>query len=144
MFHHILVAADGSAHAQRALNEAIDIAQTEGARLTILTAVPHPIAAAAFAGGAALSLADELEVEFKAILDQAAEAVPDDLPVETVLTHRPSREALIEQVDTGTFDLLVMGSRGRGAVKSALLGSVSHHVVNHSSIPVLVVPVDAP
>jgi len=35
--------------------------------------------------------------------------------------------------------IVMMGSRGRGAVKSAVLGSVSHYVLNHAQVPVLVV-----
>ncbi len=37
------------------------------------------------------------------------------------------------------IDLLVMGARGRGSVKAALMGSVSNHVLNKSKIPVLIV-----
>ncbi len=59
--------------------------------------------------------------------------------VRTVLTEQPVRNALIQEIGEGDHDLVVMGSRGRGAVRSALLGSVSHHVLHHSPVPVLIV-----
>jgi nucleotide-binding universal stress UspA family protein len=75
----------------------------------------------------------------EAILRRALDQVPDDLPVSTVLTDQPIRPALIRQIKDGHHDLVVMGSRGRGAARSALLGSVSHYVLHHSPVPVLIV-----
>jgi nucleotide-binding universal stress UspA family protein len=44
-------------------------------------------------------------------------------------------------VDASTdAELAVVGSRGRGALKTLVLGSVSHHVVQHAACPVVVVP----
>jgi nucleotide-binding universal stress UspA family protein len=69
----------------------------------------------------------------------AIDGFPDELPVSTVLSSAPARPALLEQIKNGCHDLVVMGSRGRGAVRSVLLGSVSHFVLHHSPIPVLIV-----
>ncbi|MBV8991472.1 MAG: universal stress protein [Solirubrobacterales bacterium] len=112
------------------------------ARLTILTAVPHPPATASYAGLSPSAL--EADAESEAILRRAKEMVPGDVPVTTILTRAAVRDALDEQVETGRFDLLVMGSRGRGSVRSTLLGSVSHHLLNHSAIPLLIVHAMAP
>jgi len=144
MFNHILVAVDGSTHAERALAQAIDLARTQGARLAILTAVPHVPVTAAYAGIPPASLAADAEAESESILRRAQETVPEGVSVTTILTRAAVRDALVEQVDTGRFDLLVMGSRGRGAVRSTLLGSVSHHMLNHSTIPILIVHGEAP
>ena len=75
----------------------------------------------------------------EAILRDARERVPDDLPVTTVLTEQSIRSVLLRQIKDGDHDLVVIGSRGRGAVRSALLGSVSHYVLNHCPVPVLIV-----
>jgi nucleotide-binding universal stress UspA family protein len=72
----------------------------------------------------------------------AADRVPDDISVTTILTEDPIRSAILKRVREGHHDLVVMGSRGRGAVKSAVLGSVSHHVLHHSPVPVLIVHAD--
>jgi nucleotide-binding universal stress UspA family protein len=140
MFRNILVAVDGSPDATEALRDAIDLAQSEHTRLTLVTAVPQIPATGLLVPGAVTddAIADT-RAWAQAILRRALDQVPDDLPVRTVLTDQPIRPALIRQIKDGHHDLVVMGSRGRGTVRSALLGSVSHYVLHHSPVPVLIV-----
>ncbi len=144
MFRNILVAADGSRHAQRALAEAIDIAEAGHGRLTILTSIPRPPAWISTPSTAAASapLALQLEAESAEALEHAVGRIPASVPVTKILTHEPIRDALLERIASGHHDLLVMGSRGRGAITASLLGSVSHYALNHAPIPVLIVHAD--
>ena len=146
MFHNILVAVDGSRHADQALTEAIDLAERENARLTLFTAVvPRPAVAYLGAAGDAVSaLAQDAQDLAEGILRRARDLVPEHVSVTTVLSREPVEPALIGQIKNGHHDLVVMGSRGQGAVRSALLGSVSHYVLNHSPVPVLIIHADAP
>jgi nucleotide-binding universal stress UspA family protein len=141
MFRNVLVSVDGSRHAEQALTEAIDIASSSRALLTILTAVPSPPGwvSLPMTAGATEQLAVELERESCEILRKAVSRVPDTVSVTTLLCHQPIREALMKRIEAGHHDLLVMGSRGRGALSASLLGSVSHYALNHSRIPVLIV-----
>jgi len=143
MFNNILVAVDGSRHSDRALCQAIDLADAEHSRLTLMTGIP-PVAVAGFAASAA-ALGEAIraaQAEAEKIIARARDRVPGDIPVTTIVTEEPIRSALIKQIKKGNHDLIVMGSRGRGAVRSALLGSVSHYVLHHSPVPVLIVHAD--
>lgn len=144
MFRNILISVDGSPHAEEALRQAIDLAAAGNGRLTILTAVPKPSNWAMNPAAAAIvdSLSDQLEHEFTDVSRHTVSEIPDSIPVTTIVTHEPIRLALQKQIDTGKYDLLVMGSRGRGALSASLLGSVSHFALNHSRIPVLIVHAD--
>ena len=57
--------------------------------------------------------------------------------VELVVAESPAGPALIDNAHDA--ELIVVGRRGRGAVKSMVLGSVSTYVLQHSTCPVLVV-----
>lgn len=141
MFHNILVCVDGSEHAKRALGEAIDLATTQRSRLTLLTAVSRPPywANTPMTAAGIEPLTVDLHKEADKTLRAAVDQVPAEVPLTKILTEDPIREALIGQIKTGTFDLVVMGSRGRGALSASLLGSVSHYALNHSDVPVLIV-----
>src|SRR5437870_485547 len=144
MFRNVLVSIDGSPHSERALTEAIDIATLSRARLTILTAVPAPPSWSytSVSVGALQELSHELQRGSEQILRAAVDRVPGSIPVTSILSREPVRKALLRALGTGHHDLLVMGSRGRGAVTASLLGSVSHYALRHSPIPVLIVHAD--
>lgn len=146
MFHNVLVAVDGSDDAAQALIEAVDLARAERARLTIFTAVqPPPPTVYASASSAALvaELTDDAQTEAERVLQAAAQSVPEDVPAATVLSRDAPRPSVIQQVEEGEHDLVVMGSRGLGGLGSVLLGSVSQYVLHHSPVPVMIVHRDA-
>ncbi len=144
MFHNILVCVDGSVHSERALDEAIDLATAGNGRLTILTAIPRPPVwvTSPVTAPAIEPLTVELENEAQHTLAAAVARVPQSIPVTTILSRKPIRGVLMERLRRGEYDLLVMGSRGRGALSASVLGSVSHFALNHSTVPVLIIHAD--
>jgi nucleotide-binding universal stress UspA family protein len=148
MFSRILVALDGSAHAERALDEAIDLAKLGHGTLTLMTAVPEPsswMLGGVYAVPVNLDeLRGQIEAEYDSMLKAAAKTVPDGIPSTTVLVHGHAGPAIVDRLKTGEHDLVVMGSRGRGEIKSLLLGSVSQHVLQASPVPVLAVHASQP
>ena len=140
MFHNILVAVDGSADADLALTYAINLAECGHSRLTLLIAVaqPPPLAYWGFAAPGMIGFFDRAEAEAEQIARRARDLVPDELSVTTLVTDQKIKPAFLRQIEDGHHDLVVMGSRGRGAVRSLLLGSVSQYVLHHSPVPVLI------
>ena len=140
MFLNILVAVDGSAHADRALDEAADLARALNSRLTLISVASRTawrFMAGPYTG--LLPTQDDADKEAQTTLREAAARLDEDMPITTVIGQGPAAAAIIRQAADGGHDLIVMGSRGRGGAAAALLGSVSHSVLNHSHVPVLIV-----
>ena len=146
MFQNILVCVDGTVHSERALDEAIDLADAGHGRLTLLTAVPRPPywSYSPITAPIAEPLAGEMRHEAEAALKAAVDRVPESIPVTKILSEKPIRDVLIQLVNSGKYDLVVMGSRGRGALTASVLGSVSHYALNHCGVPVLIIHNEQP
>jgi nucleotide-binding universal stress UspA family protein len=143
VFLNILVAVDGSAHAGRALDEAADLARALNSRLTLISVASRTswrFMAGPYAG--LLPTQDDADKEAQATLREAASRLDHDMPATTIVGQGPAAAAIIKHAADGGHDLIVMGSRGRGGAAAALLGSVSHSVLNHSHVPVLIVHAD--
>ncbi|HLB19213.1 MAG TPA: universal stress protein [Gaiellaceae bacterium] len=136
MFKSILIAWDGSEHAKRALGEAVDLARTQDGRLTLLT-VAAPLQV--WPGYVPPVTEADLISAAKTTLAEGEALVPEGVPVSGHTAAGDPGSELVKRAGAADHDLIVMGSRGRGAVRSAFLGSVSHFVLNHTTVPVLIV-----
>jgi nucleotide-binding universal stress UspA family protein len=146
----ILLATDGSKEAEVATRTAIDLAQKTGSELQVVHVFGMtPVGPPLYLEATDLqSEALELEAEERISEQRAREVL--EAEVEKVRSAggtveeahlvegriAPEIVGLAEEIGAG---LIVMGSRGRGGIRRALMGSVSDAVVRHAHCPVLVV-----
>lgn len=130
----IAVGFDGSPNADRALRWALEFAPAEAAIEVIIAIEVTPwleddLVRARFP--------EEVDRE-TARLVAALEAITDDQRVRHEVVLQDAREALLQAA--GRADLLVVGARGRGAIATILLGSVTNWLLHHAVCPTAVVP----
>jgi nucleotide-binding universal stress UspA family protein len=138
-FHRLLVAVDGSAHADLALAAAITTARRDHAALTLVCVAPDVVAEAARwpAGLARPGSQREADAVAERTLREAVDRVPADIPVRTVMRRGKAGPHIVAEARSGSYDAILLGARGLGRV-GALAGSVSHHVLHHADIAVFV------
>ena len=140
----VLLATDGSKEADLAATTAADLAQKTNSELHIVTVAEDPFLATDF--NLPFPEAEErhrqqLRKEVQAMLDRQVQRV-QEAGGKVAQTHLKVGRAddkivlLAEELGAG---LVVMGSRGQGGIRRALMGSVSGSVVRHAHCPVLVV-----
>jgi nucleotide-binding universal stress UspA family protein len=129
----ILLAYDGFEHSQHALEQAAKLAADGKGEITVLSVVP-PDARASKSGGHVMLRphAHEDVARAHAYLREL------DLPSEMQMDAGDPAEQIVAEATTGGYDVVVVGSRGHGALGRLLLGSVSTEVVARAPCPVLV------
>jgi nucleotide-binding universal stress UspA family protein len=139
----ILVATDGSEQAARATLTAAELAGKLGAELHVIHVGEVPVVYHPERRGYS-ALYERSEQDARNLLEEEAERIRAS-GANVARSHlrmgRPDAEILSLAEETGA-DMVVMGSRGLGGVKRALMGSVSDSVVQHAHCPVLVVRAD--
>src|SRR3954453_23033739 len=134
VYRHILVAVDGSPDADAAVRHAGELARDQNARLTLLTAIPPLPATALLASGAAPPRSEVIR-HYADVLREAADSLPPDVSVTTLLVEASPARALVQRACSEEFDLVVMGSHGHGRLHGALLGCVSQKVLHARPVP---------
>ena len=137
----ILVATDGSPAAAEAVGVGVELAAEHASELMFVHVVPLvdvvPATGLAPIGGAFLH---ELSEHDRALLVEAADAAAEHgIFATTVLLRGDTVDEIVAFADSHDADLIVVGSRGRGAIAGALLGSVSRGILSESKRPVLIV-----
>ena len=140
MFLNILVGIDGSPSSRRALDYAVELARAAKGRLTLMTVAPLASSYVAFAGVSPQVMQEGLDKWARQELDESALTVPDELNAHTVQGRGHPGPEIVGELERGGYDLIVLGSRGRGRTQEGLLGSVNGYVHFHAHVPLLSVP----
>jgi nucleotide-binding universal stress UspA family protein len=136
----ILLATDGSPHGELAAMKAVDLAKSTKARLHVV-AVGRTFAAAVYDVYAEVGRED-LRREAQEVLDEQVRKIEETggtVAIAHLKMNERRDEAIVHLAEEIDADLIVIGSRGFGGLKRALLGNVADSVVRHAHCPVLVV-----
>lgn len=136
----ILVGIDGSEISGKAMRMAEEIAVRFGARLTLAHVVP-PLLLPPDAYGLTLEEIDRQHETHagKLLADARAALGEPGVEVDTLVLFGQPAEQLAAAAAAPDVGMVVVGSRGRGAVRRLMVGSVSDRLVHISTKPVLVV-----
>src|SRR5205814_8012919 len=137
----ILIATDGSAASAEAVEFGLELAEEHDAAVIFVHVAPRTdiVPVGGFAG-AMPRMPHELDAHDRAPLEEAERLGAErGLRVSSKLLAGDVVDEIVAYADSQAVDLIVVGSRGHGALASALLGSVSRGVLGESRRPVLVV-----
>ena len=122
----ILVGVDGSEYAEKALKQAIEIAKRFSAEITVINVYQEPLAGH--------ELSHRILENAKVFLEDA------EVKHKLVSVLSPNASKVItDKAKDEKFDLIVIGSRGVGAVQAFVLGSVCNRISCESPVTVLIV-----
>lgn len=128
----ILLAYDGGVPARRALELTVELAKRFAAKVDVVSVVPvHPGRAPIDPWDDATVHAEQLAEAKRLLLEHGIEAA--------LIEQAGDPAATIERIaEAGRYAMVVVGSRGQGALSRFLQGSVSEHVATHAAATVIV------
>jgi nucleotide-binding universal stress UspA family protein len=153
MIHKILIAIDDSAHAEHAAEYGFDIARkfnaevglvniVEPAIMPQMAAATDPIIGMPSLGGGIneMELLDIQKTQSENIVERTINKFAGDMQVTHFTEYGSTADGIISCCKEFNADLIVIGTHSRTGIDRLLMGSVAEHVVRHSPVPVLVVP----
>ncbi len=139
-FQYIIVPYDGSAHAERALDHAMKLADELQAQLDVLYVdsvqselLEQPL----------MIPTHELEAYFtdeqQEIQQRLNRMIEHAHPSRVNIVQGHAGKEIVRYATNAQADLIVIGSRGLGTIQEWMLGSVSHYVAQHAECAVLII-----
>jgi len=140
-FNKILIAVEDSSHSLEAAKAGIQLALKVNGEVAVMSViniavtisspdvVPTPI-----------EIINLQRDEAHEVLEKVKKLYPGNLPVTEFVPEGDPREEIIDVAEKWGADIIVLGTHGRTGLTHLLMGSTAEHVVRHSKVPVLVVP----
>ena len=159
VIHHVLVPTDGSENAERAVRFSAQVAdRRQQAEVTVvyvhLRVPAHmPLSVSVLTPEVSLEQAQMLSEQVRpeelaqaqAIVDRAVAEIrslvtsPEVTVSGRVLEHSRVDDGILQVAEDTHADIIVVGTRGLSPLRSAIMGSVSHSLIEKASCPVLIV-----
>jgi len=137
VFSKILVAVDGSDSAKKAFEKSIYLAQKCNSSLDLVHVVQCEL------GGdsaTTFEIIEDLKDKSKKMLEAyEIQAAKNNVSIQIAVMQGDPAQVIIELAKAKSYDLIIMGTRGRTPFQELLIGSVSQKVLHHASCPVMVV-----
>ncbi len=139
MFQKILVAYDGSAGADRALDAAVGLARRLGARLCAVAVAEHlPQTVATI--DEAVEEKERADAYYRRVLERARlRAAEHGATLETELRAGHPARTIVDVARSGGYDLVVMGHSGHSQAWTMFLGTTVEKVSRHAPCSILIV-----
>lgn len=144
MYGEILLATDGSAHAEEAAHHAIGLAQLANARVHAVyvietrTAYDNAIVDPE-------TVRNNLRTDGENALEYVVTKAEDsNVDVDTAILEGIPAEEILSYTAENNIDVIVVGARGRSAFKRALLGSTTEQLLAEATVPLFVIGEEVP
>ena len=138
MFKNILIAVDGSDYSNKALTYAAGMARTYRATLWLVRVFSHPLDMLGYEDFEKIYA--KRKCAGQSVLDDALATLGEsNFKINQELIEGPEPDSILSCAKKNQADLIIMGTRGMGALKGLLVGSVSRNVIHLAPCPVMVV-----
>ncbi len=149
MIDKVLLPTDGSEEAEKAIAFAARLFANTSCKVVLLSVVEEPVYSAFWSDGLIApevlmpppeELREELDKRAEEMLAESAKPLRDvGLEVIPKIRFGNSAGEILQECEEEDYEMILMGSHGRGALGGFLLGSVSNRVAHHAKCPVLIV-----
>ena len=142
VFKNILVAYDSSGFSNRAFKSALDVAESDTSKITIVTVITGLYQPSI---GFTMKYNEKLLNNYTKILKETfsnleSAAKKKNIKISLKILQDPSvSKAITNYVNSHLFDLVVIGSHGRTGLNKIILGSVANSITQKVKCPVMVV-----